>query len=255
MHVHATPAKAKGTGLGAIANAAAAAVASMGVTATVDQVLGLSNLPNFGVTPEMKQRAPLLTAQIADENLPGLILLDLACGASLSWRSAVDLLGMAKKRLPLEGATHGRHGRGHSPPTNAALGAFRFLRNMLSLLDLGNAETHSSSRFFKKSANLALRTGTQPLDAAPLRSYVTTMARVESALNHLLGVVAESRRRNSLIFADDEAMVTSTQCVRSGQHKPVLTLAMKDLITVCMQCLPAEGITAFMRRCVTPLCS
>ena len=254
MHVHATPAKTKRTGLGAIANAAAAAVASMGVTATVDQVLGLSNLPNFGVdvTPELKQRAPLLAAQIADENLPGFILLDLACGASLSWQSAVDLLGMAKKRLPLDGAVHERHG--HSPPTHVVLGAFGFLRNTLSLLDVGNAEMHSSSRFFKKSANLALRTGTQTLDGAQLRLYVTTMARVESALNHLLGVVAESRRRNSLIFADDEAMVTSTQCVQSGQRKPVLTLAMKELITVCQQCLPAEGITAFLRRCVTPLC-
>ena len=241
--------KVKAKGLGAIANAAAAAVASMGVTATVDQVLALSNLPNFGLnmTLELRQTAPLLTALIADENLPGFIVLDLACGASQAWQSAIDLLDMAKKRLPPEGVVH--HERQVSPALTL-LGASGFLCNMVSLLDLGNTQTPSNSRFFKKSANLALRTGTQSLDAAQLKSYVTTMAHIESTLNRLLGVIAESKRRNSLVFMDDESLATSTQGARSGGRKAVLTLALKELIAVCQQNLPAEGVTAYLGRSV-----
>ena len=249
-HPTSTP-KVKAKGLGAIANAAAAAVASMGVTATVDQVLALSNLPNFGlnVTLELRQVSPLLTALIAEENLPGFIVLDLACGASQSWQSAVDLLDMAKKRLPPEGVVHERQGS----PALTLLGASAFLCNMIALLDLGNTQTPSNSRFFKKSANLALRTGTQSLDAAQLKSYVTTMAHIESTLNRLLGVIAESKRRNSLVFMDDESLATSTQGVRGGGRKAVLTLALKELIAVCQQNLPADGVTAFLGRSVVCL--
>lgn len=90
------------TNLSAIASVAAVGVASMSAVSAVDQILSLTTLPSFPpeVTAGLQHGGSAHGSHVQQDNIPAMIVLDLACAGCKTLNSSVNLLEAARGRLP-----------------------------------------------------------------------------------------------------------------------------------------------------------
>ena len=171
--------------------------------------------------------SPLAAQHLDRRHLAAQIITDLAVVACGRWRSSLDLLQAASKRLPPDGAT-----------VSPGVGAF--LQRCLALALLGGSGNDDDAMAAAAagdvaSVNAALLTCTQPLAAARLQGYAAALARIKGAWREGGKAVGTAGRPRGVSLLLEDMVPTDT-----------VNAVVTRLVGTCQTHLPPGGLTAFL---------
>jgi hypothetical protein len=258
-------------GLRAIENLAAAGEASMMITNIVDGVLSTSSLPLYPEniqTDSVGHKSALMT-HLNPDNIPTMVVLDLACTACRTWDASENLLNMGHKRLSGDAAIRGRSPSGvdmkrHSPSPEvdgkksgaspkdmmhksdiALKGVEPFLTQLWTLMSQTSREGIVSSdemwnNILRNSATHILTNATFPLDVAGFRNYMATLLELEKSCSKVEKAFSDVKamEQKSLLSKDSEKKVS----------RPIIHIAMKRLLQVFEKVITAQGVLVHFER-------
>jgi zinc finger FYVE domain-containing protein 26 len=234
--------------LSVIANVAAAGISSMSVSNTVDQILGLSNLPVFLVESTKPQQSKTAVNKLCEifldpSNMAATIILDLACTATSSWEKSKSLINMADKRLSVHcksdintlsvltgsDSTHKLH---LSFRPIAHFGYGKFLHRLCASISLATHASGSFLPYYCRGLPDVLTTASLPLDSFDLQRYSDGMVAIKKELKHVTKITKEHG------IWPYRGSVQSKQ--NSRDSSSVLT-AVKSLLATVQRTVPAGG--------------
>ena len=230
--------------LSKIAKFAAAGISSMSVTGIVDELLSYSNLPHFQQDVAMDTN---LSHHLNSDLIPSVVIVDLACAASSSWKTFNDLLHMAKSRLPVhslqnEFPQRDNHLNVHKSSRteySPVAGVSEFINNLLLVSDLGKIDSTTTifpeiiPLFYQKNASQTLLSTTRPLDSVAIKQQVALYVELNRSLQ---------RVENSL----NEASTWEIKMVK--KKKPIVRMAMKQLMQNMLKNVPPGGLGLHLLR-------
>ncbi len=177
-----------------------------------------------------------------------MIILDLACASSKSWDSSLNMLEMAKNRIPKVGATTPVSELPSSSVVPSVIGVKNFLDGAVQLVKLGLSPEGSSEvleRYYKRSLSVVLQTGTLPTKVADLKTYSVIMTELDKGLKRVDRAVHEARKnetRQLLLQGKDEMAAVTVG------EKPVVRGAMKHLMMTLSKQAPYGGLTSHLLK-------
>ncbi|CAH1262608.1 ZFYVE26 [Branchiostoma lanceolatum] len=192
--------------LGAIASAAAAGIASMSLNNIVDQLLKTERLPTVVWADEEEMATkPLICSLIRNENVPAMIIFDLACTATNSWEVSRSLLEMADKKVTpavktqeLQTYKLGKEDQHRISKAEESIAGFESVfRRIVEVVGKDSGESSSLTRpevkakFFQHSARDTLVRGSESLDGEEVRNQVNSLLEKEKAIERLFKALSE----------------------------------------------------------------
>eukprot|EP00058_Branchiostoma_floridae_P025167 XP_002610657.1 hypothetical protein BRAFLDRAFT_65848 [Branchiostoma floridae] len=193
--------------LGAIASAAAAGMASMSLNNIVDQLLKTERLPAVVWADEEEMATkPLICSLIRSENVPAMIIFDLACTATNSWEVSRSLLEMADKKVTPAVKTQelqanyklGKEDQHRISKAEESIAGFESVfKQIVGVVGKDSGESSSlirpevKAKFFQHSARDVLGRGSTSLDGEELRNQVSSLLEREKAVERLFKALSE----------------------------------------------------------------
>ncbi|XP_019625924.1 PREDICTED: zinc finger FYVE domain-containing protein 26-like [Branchiostoma belcheri] len=192
--------------LGAIASAAAAGMASMSLNNIVDQLLKTEKLPTVVWADEEEMATkPHICSLIRNENVPAMIIFDLACTATNSWEVSRSLLEMADKKVmpavktqELQTYKLGKEDQHRISKAEESIAGFESVfRQIVGIVGKDSGESSSlvrpevKAKFFQHSARDILGRGSQSLDGEEVRNQVSSLLEKEKAVERLVKALSE----------------------------------------------------------------
>nr|XP_054759360.1 zinc finger FYVE domain-containing protein 26-like [Lytechinus pictus] len=199
--------------LGSIASIAAAGIASLSLSGVIDDLLNSSTLPMLpqigdisrgvvaGASPASRGGSSMLWQQLNSINISSMIIFDLACTASHSWKTCSELLDVAMSRLNMGPVPeHGSPGSEvkltsssqvvSSPKldqSQSLLGISAFIEQLHNLINPISSSSTALIRsevleYFQRCALDALTTVSAPLEPSTLRAHVNFVLEVRRGL-------------------------------------------------------------------------
>ncbi|XP_078590684.1 zinc finger FYVE domain-containing protein 26-like isoform X2 [Branchiostoma floridae x Branchiostoma japonicum] len=218
--------------LGAIASAAAAGMASMSLNNIVDQLLKTERLPTVVWADEEEMTTkPLICSLIRSENVPAMIIFDLACTATNSWEVSRSLLEMADKKVTpavksQELQTNYKPGKEDqhriSKAEESIAGFESVFKQIVGVVGKDSGESSSlirpevKAKFFQHSARDVLGRGSTSLDVEELRNQVSSLLEREKAVERLFKALSEDGDMQTLEGKTGKAKRSAVQ--QAMQH-------------------------------------
>ncbi|XP_070571338.1 zinc finger FYVE domain-containing protein 26-like isoform X2 [Ptychodera flava] len=189
--------------LSAIANVAASGMASSSVTSIVDELLSTSQLPVITTKENRRSCDALLERFATNQEVPALVILDLACTSSNNWDVCKDLLQMSTDKLQMMGSKSLQGGQipgiGKQDTNSANVRKeSKILKGpmviMQQLCDLIAQSTHDTSttirssllqKFYRRSILDVMTTGTLPVYAESLKTHLNSAIEQDRAMQKL----------------------------------------------------------------------
>ncbi|XP_064623470.1 zinc finger FYVE domain-containing protein 26-like isoform X2 [Lineus longissimus] len=256
----------------AIENVAAAGEATMMITNIVDEVISSSALelyPENIQADSIVHKSALLT-HLNPENIPTMVVLDLACTACRTWEASENLLAMGHKRLSGEANTNrprsmsGADMKRHSPSPDVEAkktgaspndlirkndvtlkGVEPFLTQLWTLMSQATREGISVSdemwsSYLRNSVTHILTNVTFPLDVAGFRTYMATLFELEKSCSKVEKAFIEVKAMEQKSFLSKGA--------EKKASRPVIHIAMKRLLQVFEKVITSQGVLVHFER-------
>lgn len=209
------------------------------------QILGSSSLPTISeeVLSLARHSTPVFSANLQPDLILPVIVLDLACGGATGHDASTTLVNMAQQRLEvarISTTTNTDSGVTDSAQVTDIPGIAGLVKKLEQRHHLSQTENLAEglAKYYCSGVQKALTTVSLPLVAKDLKTMAVCCHEVDRALRKAEGSfdeLSEQIRRHAEM--DDEEGV-----------KPVIRIAMRNLIYVMQKYLPKLGLVRFLLR-------